>query len=69
MDRPAVVKTLTVTIYGVAYHGTYFIQNSIVYVQSSFGSKATQLGTSPPEMVAKLLLSELVRERAPASDG
>lgn len=69
MDRPAVVKTLTVTLYGVAYHGTYFVQNSIVYVQSTFGSKATQLGKLPPEMVAKLLLSELVRERAPASDG
>jgi hypothetical protein len=69
MDRPAVVKTLTVTLYGVAYHGTYFVQNSIVYVQSRFGSKATRLGRSSPEMVAKLLLSEIVRERAPASDG
>jgi len=68
MDRPAVVKTITAILYGVAYHGTYFVQNSIVYVQSTFGSKATQLGTSPPELVAKLLLSELVRERAPATD-
>lgn len=69
MNRPAVVKTLTVTLYAVAYHGTYFVQNSIVYVQSRFGSKATRPGRSPPEMVAKLLLSEIVRERAPASDG
>ncbi|SDJ73987.1 hypothetical protein SAMN05216338_10638 [Bradyrhizobium sp. Rc2d] len=68
MDRPAVVKTITVILYGVAYHGTYFVHNSIVYVQSTFGSKATQLGTSPPELVAKLLLSELVRERVPATD-
>lgn len=69
MTRPAVVKTLTVTLYGVPYLGTYFVQNSVVYVQSTFGSKATQVGSSPPEMVAKLLLSEIVRARAPAIEG
>ena len=59
MGRPAVVKTITITIHGTAYHGTYFVQHAIVYVQSAFGSKATQVGWSPPEMVAKLVLSEL----------
>jgi hypothetical protein len=34
-----------------------------VYVQSPFGAKATQVGASPPEGVAMLLLSELVRQR------
>ncbi|MET4261478.1 hypothetical protein ABIC09_006446 [Bradyrhizobium sp. S3.12.5] len=66
MGRPAVVRTITVILYGVAHHGTYFVQNSIVYVQSAFGSKATHVGGSRPEMTAKLLLSEIVRTRAEA---
>jgi hypothetical protein len=67
MGRPAVVRTLTVTIGGVAHHGTYFVQNSIVYLQSALGSKATHVGGVLPEMTAKLLLSELVRKRAGAT--
>jgi hypothetical protein len=66
MSRPAVVKTLTVIIDGVAHHGTYFVQNAIVYVQSVLGSKATHVGGSPPEVTAKLLLAELIRARAAA---
>lgn len=69
MNRPAVVKTLTVTIYGEIYSGTYFVQNGVMYVQSTFGSKATHLGSSPPELVAKLLLSELIRARTSAPTG
>jgi hypothetical protein len=56
------VKRVTVTINGVIYEGTYFVQNYMVHVVSSFGSKATQLGGSTPETLAKMLLSELVRE-------
>lgn len=67
MNRPAVVKTLTVTLYGVKYSGTYFVQDSVVYVQSAFGSRATHLGSSTAEETAKLLLSELVRARTPAA--
>lgn len=59
--RPASVKTVTVTIDGIAHHGTYYVQRSVVYVQSSLGAKATQVGGTPPENVAKLLLSEMVR--------
>lgn len=66
MGRPAVVRTITVTTSGVAHHGTYFVQNSIVYVQSVLGSKATHVGGSPPEMTAKLLLSEIIRSRTEA---
>jgi hypothetical protein len=67
MGRPAAVrKALTVTIYGHPYRGTYFVQDSIVYVQSPYGSKTTQVGGEPPEMTAKLLLSEIIRARAEA---
>jgi hypothetical protein len=66
MGRPAVVRTITITIDGVAHHGTYFVQNCAVYVQSVLGSKATHVGGSPPESVAKLLLSEIIRSRIEA---
>jgi hypothetical protein len=58
------VRTVTVTIHGVTYEGLYYLQGSMVHVQSSFGKKATQVGGSLPEAIAKILLSELVRAGA-----
>ena len=60
---PTPVRPVTATIDDVIYFGTYYVQNSTVYVQSQFGAKATQLGGSRPRWIAKLLLSELVREK------
>jgi hypothetical protein len=37
------------------------VQGSTVCVESPFGAKATQVGKSLPEAIAKMLLSELVR--------
>jgi hypothetical protein len=64
--KPTAVKPVTVTIKGVAHHGTYYVSGSMVHVQSTFGTKETQVGGSPPETIAKLLLSELVRASARA---
>jgi hypothetical protein len=61
MSGPTRVKVVTVTIDRVTYGGTYFVQNYMVHVVSSFGAKATELGRSMPKDVAELLLSELVR--------
>jgi len=58
---PIPVKIATVTIDGVAYEGIYYVQHSVVCVESPFGAKATQVGKLPPEAIAKILLSELVR--------
>jgi hypothetical protein len=55
------VKPVTITIGDVAHHGTYFLRGSMVHVQSLVGAKATRVGGSPPEMIARLLLSELLR--------
>ena len=60
---PSPVRSVIVTIDDVLYFGAYYVQDSVVYVQSEFGTKATQIGRSPARAVAKLLLSELVRER------
>jgi hypothetical protein len=59
---PTPVRHVTVTIDDIIYEGTYFVRDSMVYVQSAFGTKATQAGGSRPTTLAKLLLSELVRE-------
>ena len=56
-----IAKSVTVTIDGVAYQGTYSVQRSMVYVRSPLGTKATEVGESPPETIAKLLLSDLAK--------
>jgi hypothetical protein len=56
---PIPVKIATVTIDGVAYEGIYYVQHSMVRVESPFGAKATQVGKLAPEAIAKMLLSEL----------
>jgi hypothetical protein len=60
-SKPGPVKIIRVTIDGVTHSGTYYVQGSTVHVRSSKGAKATQVGGSPPEAIAKMLLSELVR--------
>jgi hypothetical protein len=58
---PSAVRNVTVTVDGLKHEGTYYLQGSKLYVQSPFGTKATQLGGSTPEIIARILLSELVR--------
>ena len=62
LGRPFLVKSVTVTIDGVTYQGTYYVQRSMVYVRSQLGEKITKVRRSPPEAIARLLLSELARE-------
>jgi hypothetical protein len=59
---PSPVESVTVIIDGVTHHGSYFLRGSVVHVRSPLGARATQVGGSPPEAIAMLLLSELVRE-------
>ena len=60
-DGPSPVSSVIVTVDDVIYFGTYYVQNSVVHVQSQFGAK-TQVGGARPKSMAKLLLLELVRE-------
>jgi hypothetical protein len=62
MSRPVPVKRVTTIIDGVTHEGSYFLQDLTVHIRSPLGAKAAQVGGLPPEAVAKLLLSELVRE-------
>ena len=56
------MRSVTVTIDGVTHHGTYFVHGSVVHVRSRLGEKIAKVGRSLPEAIARLLLSELVRE-------
>jgi hypothetical protein len=58
---PVPVKSVSIEFDGVMHHGTYYVRNSTVYVDSEKGWKQAQVQDSAPEAVAKLLLSELVR--------
>jgi hypothetical protein len=58
---PIPVKIATVRIDGVTYEGIYYVQHSMVCVESPFGVKAFHAGNSPPEAIAKMLLYKLVR--------
>jgi hypothetical protein len=62
MSRPAPVKPVTIIIDGVTHEGSYFLQDLTLHIRSPLGAMATQVGSLPPEAVAKLLLSELVRQ-------
>jgi hypothetical protein len=62
-SRSTPVRDVTVRIDGVTHRGMYFVHNSIVYVRSPLGSKATQVSGSPALSIAKVLLSELVRSQ------
>jgi hypothetical protein len=62
MVRSSPVRNIEVTIDGVTHQGTYYTHRSMVYVQHCSGRKQTQIAGVPAESIAKLLLSELVRE-------
>ena len=47
---------------GKEYRGSYRVAGrpALVYLISEYGSKATQLGNSPADMIARVLLYDLV---------
>lgn len=42
------------------YTATYRIEKGIITVSTAFGTKATQLGSSPPEVLARSILGEMI---------
>jgi len=61
-NRLIPVERVTVTIDSVTHAGAYYVKGPFLFVRSPFGAKAIQVGGSPAEAVAKLLLAVLVRE-------
>ena len=62
MVRSSPVRKIKVTVDGAVHKGSYYTHGSMVYAHSDAGGKkSTQIGGSPAESIAELLLSELVR--------
>ena len=58
-----------VQIDGKTYSGTYeVVSGGVVTVSTQYGRKSTQVGSSPPGVVARNLLRELVREEKARPD-
>jgi len=47
---------------GITHHGYFEVDGVMIRVSHRGSTKATQLGGTPPAALARLLLSELVRE-------
>jgi hypothetical protein len=62
MVRSSPVRNITVTIDGVTHSGKYYTHGPMLYVHHENGRKATQIGDSAADTLARLLLSELVRD-------
>jgi hypothetical protein len=60
-SKPIVFKRVSITIKGVTHSGTYYVQDKMVRVQSAYGDTETQVGGLSPEGIARVLLSELIR--------
>jgi hypothetical protein len=58
----ASLSPIAVEIGGVTHRGRYQTENRMIRVDYEGASKATQLGGSPPGVLARLILAELVRE-------
>ncbi len=53
---------VSIEVNGRTYNGVYTVDGSIISVSSAIGSKRTQIGGSSPKNLARVMLSELVRE-------
>ncbi|SFJ24590.1 hypothetical protein [Bradyrhizobium sp. Gha] len=42
--------------------GSYEVRSGMVHVTTEFGTRATQVGGSPPLVIARLIAGELMRE-------
>ena len=54
---------ITVEYQGKSYTGSYTTSDGMVHVSCGTGSKSTQIGQTPPVVLARLLIRELVQEQ------
>lgn len=45
---------------GKTYTATYRVEKRMITVSTAFGRKSTQLGSSPPEILARITLGEMI---------
>lgn len=54
--------TVTVNRNDKTYTARYRVEKGLISVSTVNGNKTTQLGSSPPETIARLLLGEMINE-------
>ena len=47
---------------GETYRGTYSVEHDILTVDTTFGSRRTQVGDTPPETLARIVAGEIAAE-------
>ena len=52
-------EELTVEVNGKTYNGHYRVEKGVITVSTLYSSKSTQLGNSPAELIARILLREM----------
>jgi len=62
MDRTPPRTPVTCEIDGKTYRGTYWVAGKILTVSTGMGGKSTQVGSTPPEILAAQLLRKLAKE-------
>ena len=63
------MRPISVEVDGKTYSGDFEVRGRVVTVTTSYGTKSTQVGGSPPDVVAKTLLRELVRQHSSQTGG
>jgi hypothetical protein len=53
--------TISVIIEGTTYPAMYELKRGVVTVMADIGTKSTLMGSSPPDVVARMLLRELIQ--------
>ena len=53
--------TISVTIEGTTYPAMYELKRGIVTVRTDIGTRSASMGNSPPDVVARMLLRELIQ--------
>jgi len=49
---------------GKTHTGTFTVSSGLITVISAYGTKTTQVGSTPPETLAGMLLRELIQTEA-----
>lgn len=51
---------ISVEVGGKTYHGSYTVEQGMITVHSAGGMKTTQVGSMPVDVLARMLLHELI---------
>ena len=62
------VANVTIEMNGVTYDGWFKTSGGVLTVHTLYGSKSTQIGGMTPEVLAQMLLRELVKEEKARED-